>query len=50
MKVFKYRISRNALSTSYHGFIHPVIKYGDLLYTAAPRSWAFPVEGNNYNF
>ncbi len=32
MKIFKYRISRQALITYYFGFIQPTVEHGDLLF------------------
>jgi hypothetical protein len=45
MKAFKYRISRQALITYYHGFIRPVIEYGDLLYDSCTKELSDMVEG-----
>jgi hypothetical protein len=45
MKAFKYRLSRQALITYYHGFIRPVIEYGDLLYDSCTKELSDMVEG-----
>ena len=44
MKAFKYRISRQALATCYHGFIHPVIEYGNILYDSCTKELSDLVE------
>ena len=44
MKAFKYRISRQALATCYHGFIRPVIEYGNILYDSCTKELSDLVE------
>ena len=45
MEAFKYRITRQALITYYHGFICPVIEYGDLLYDSCTNELCDMIEG-----
>ena len=44
MKAFKYRMSRQALVTYYHGFIRPLIEYGNVLYDSCTKELSDKVE------
>ncbi len=44
MKVFKYRISRQALITYYFGFIQSIVKNGDFLFDSCTKALSDMIE------